>query len=69
MRAYAPYCSNFPFAQQKLEYCDATIPEFSKFLLSFSAHERCQNLKLRDFTIKPVQRMCKYPLFIKEMLK
>jgi hypothetical protein len=59
MRAYGPYCSDFPFAQQKLEYCEATVPEFGKYLETFSANERCQNLKLRDFLIKPVQRMCK----------
>jgi len=49
--------------------CKCQVPGFSKYLSSFSSHERCQNLKLRDFLIKPVQRMCKYPLFLKEMLK
>ena len=45
------------------------VPEFTKFLAAAATNERCQNLKLRDFLIKPVQRMCKYPLFLKEMLK
>ena len=38
---------------------------FRKFLEDCSRQPQCRNLDLPGFLIKPVQRICKYPLLIK----
>lgn len=40
-------------------------PEFVSFLESCDQNPRCRNLPLFSFLIKPVQRICKYPLLLK----
>ena len=42
---------------------------FRKFCEEAKEKPECQGLVLGSFLIKPVQRMCKYPLLLKVILK
>jgi len=44
-------------------------PVFANFLEECFVDPRSRNLTLFGFLIKPVQRICKYPLLIKELIK
>ena len=43
--------------------------EFVAFCKQASSHHECRNLDLNSLLIKPIQRICKYPLLLKEILK
>ena len=42
---------------------------FSRWLNVAQTDERCRKLYFRDFLIKPLQRLCRYPLLLKELAK
>eukprot|EP01095_Lingulamoeba_sp_RSL-Kostka_P017771 TRINITY_DN9454_c0_g1_i1.p1 TRINITY_DN9454_c0_g1~~TRINITY_DN9454_c0_g1_i1.p1 ORF type:complete len:392 (-),score=100.20 TRINITY_DN9454_c0_g1_i1:256-1431(-) len=70
-KIYAQYCSNQPVCTKTVEEL-CTISQFEAFLMEKSdivIVEGSHNLDLKHFLIKPVQRMCKYPLFIRELVK
>jgi len=68
--SYDQYCANHEKASERLQKC----MKQSAFL---SEVEKCRNrmvgtgklLHLPDLLIKPIQRICKYPLILKELLK
>ena len=71
---YVPYCSNH--AGAKLILSLLSKPDIKEFLdviiyLSKEAHLNpiLKNIDLMGFLIKPVQRICKYPILLREMLK
>jgi len=68
LKMYAKYCANHMVAAElalKLEKANSTR------LRAFFARASAQTnrLSLRDYLIKPVQRICKYPLLLRELIK
>ncbi|KAJ2700220.1 hypothetical protein H4218_002134 [Coemansia sp. IMI 209128] len=70
--AYIGYCSQYHWLCGTLDLLEAD-PEWSGFLgevqAQINVHCGKRRLGLRDFLIKPVQRICKYPLFLKDLAK
>ncbi|KAJ2160158.1 hypothetical protein GGF46_002471 [Coemansia sp. RSA 552] len=69
---YLDYCSTYHWLCDVLERFKAESgwPDFlAKSRGSVAMHSDRHRLGLRDFLIKPVQRICKYPLFLRELLK
>ncbi|KAJ2863386.1 hypothetical protein GGH94_003651 [Coemansia aciculifera] len=70
--AYIGYCSHYHWLCGTLDLLEAD-PEWSGFLgevqAQINVHCGKRRLGLRDFLIKPVQRICKYPLFLKDLVK
>eukprot|EP01103_Thecamoeba_quadrilineata_P016274 TRINITY_DN5397_c0_g1_i1.p1 TRINITY_DN5397_c0_g1~~TRINITY_DN5397_c0_g1_i1.p1 ORF type:complete len:724 (+),score=162.54 TRINITY_DN5397_c0_g1_i1:74-2245(+) len=67
MKMYATYCVNQPKALETLEECKQKST-FVNFLEECQANPAVRGLNLFSFIIKPVQRLCKYPLFFKDLL-
>jgi len=65
---YTEYCCNHPEA---VELCKRKMEKdsFAKFNKECSARPECKGLNLESFLIKPVQRICKYPLLIRELIR
>ena len=68
-RLYAYYCRNYEKALITLARCRKHVSGFNDFLIHQAALPACRGLSLESFLIKPVQRLTKYPLFWKELLK
>ncbi|ORY56212.1 Dbl homology domain-containing protein [Neocallimastix californiae] len=68
LKIYLLYCSNYAYALIKLENLK-TSRSFSRFIYSQFQNPKSRGLTLDSFLIKPVQRICKYPLLLKELLK
>ncbi|KAJ2454130.1 hypothetical protein EV183_001732 [Coemansia sp. RSA 2336] len=69
---YIDYCGSYHWLCDFLEQlkADAAWSKFtSDFQQRMNAYSDNRRLGVRDFLIKPVQRICKYPLFLKELLK
>merc|ERR1712179_688426 len=66
---YVRFCSRqlkaCQFIQQKIE----SSPEFKQLEKKCCTDPRAKGLPLSSYLLKPLQRICKYPLLIKEMLK
>lgn len=58
---YEPFCANFQIAQ------DLVIQESNK--LQKLAHIMSPTYELPSMLIKPIQRVCKYPLLIQQLVK
>ena len=63
---YCVYASNYP-AAMKLVYSYQNRPETKALLAKLFAASEGRGLSLESFLIKPVQRICKYPLLIREL--
>eukprot|EP01102_Stenamoeba_stenopodia_P004223 TRINITY_DN1449_c0_g1_i1.p1 TRINITY_DN1449_c0_g1~~TRINITY_DN1449_c0_g1_i1.p1 ORF type:complete len:550 (-),score=136.24 TRINITY_DN1449_c0_g1_i1:62-1711(-) len=68
LKMYTTYCSNYPNAMNLLEILESN-KEWQSFLAICQSDSKCHSLSLSNFLIKPVQRICKYPLLINELLK
>jgi len=66
---YAAYCSNQPFIPANLKRLQSHNQEFSQFMAQASRDPRCKLLDVESFLISPLQRLCRYPLLLKEFLK
>lgn len=65
LKACIPYIANYQSALDVLEELATTDP---KTLALINASEaELKGLHLRDYLIKPVQRVCKYPLLLREI--
>ncbi|KAJ3412174.1 cytochrome c oxidase subunit 1 [Chytridiales sp. JEL 0842] len=67
-KVYTTYCSNYPQAM-KLVHQLQTRPEFKEHTQKWMNSPEGRGLSLESFLIKPVQRICKYPLLMRELLK
>jgi len=65
---YSIYCSAHADALKTLDKLKKS-PDFQKLVQTLESNEQCRSLKLIDFIVKPVQRICKYPLLLRELLK
>mmetsp|Transcript_19293 Transcript_19293/g.49043 ORF Transcript_19293/g.49043 Transcript_19293/m.49043 type:complete len:549 (+) Transcript_19293:249-1895(+) len=66
LKMYSLYCSNHQTASAALKEIRKSNSAFQKFLLEF---EEPTGLVLSSFLIKPVQRICRYPMLLKEIKK
>jgi hypothetical protein len=66
---YTTYCANQPKSIAALERLQARVPAFNDFLAKNMENEQARGLTLFGFLIKPIQRICKYPLLLKDLLK
>jgi len=69
LKGYKLYCANFTLAQQTLKKLKDEVPAFAEFLEKQTQSHIKGGLSIFDFIIKPVQRVCKYPLFLMELFK
>lgn len=67
-KVYEEYCANQQNALSLYEGLKDN-EEFVAFLESCDQNPRCRNLPLFSFLIKPVQRICKYPLLLKDLIR
>lgn len=65
---YKVYCANQDISLATYEKV-AKKPAFQRYLKVCHTDRRCRGLPLPSFLIKPVQRICKYPLLLRELLK
>ncbi|KAI8999847.1 hypothetical protein BC832DRAFT_563834 [Gaertneriomyces semiglobifer] len=68
LKMYTMYCRNHPYALMKLQSVRQS-KSVAKYLDSLAQLPECRSLNLANYLIKPVQRICKYPLLIRELLK
>ena len=68
LKMYTMYCSNHPYSLMKLQNLRQN-KAIAKFLDQCAQLPESKNLGLGYFLIKPVQRVCKYPLLLRELLR
>jgi len=66
MKVYAEYCTNNPLAIETLNRV-SKIPEFQSY--EELTRKSTNKIRLDGFIAKPVQRVLKYPLFFRDLLK
>jgi hypothetical protein len=69
LKVYRDYCANQPNTFTLVERWKETNPEFASFLEQCDRTPECRGLDLLSFLIKPVQRLCKYPLLLRELIR
>eukprot|EP01102_Stenamoeba_stenopodia_P011655 TRINITY_DN3600_c0_g1_i1.p1 TRINITY_DN3600_c0_g1~~TRINITY_DN3600_c0_g1_i1.p1 ORF type:complete len:591 (-),score=150.50 TRINITY_DN3600_c0_g1_i1:22-1794(-) len=67
LKMYNNYCANYPSAIAFLSVLEKNTA-FKHFLDICQSDDRCKGLTLNAYLIKPVQRICKYPLLLKELV-
>nr|CAB3265148.1 phosphatidylinositol 3,4,5-trisphosphate-dependent Rac exchanger 1 protein [Phallusia mammillata] len=66
---YAPYCSNHERAQKKLNELTEN-QEFQGFILGcLMLGNYVNDVSMEGFLLTPIQRICKYPLLLRELMK
>lgn len=68
MKMYTQYCSNQDQALMTVERCRKKSKAFDQFLRDVEYSDAVHGLSLGAYLIKPVQRICKYPLLLKSLL-
>lgn len=67
-KVYTKYCVNFATALKELTRLE-TLPLYADFFEQCRVKRNMQQLKLADFLLQPIQRICKYPLHLSELQK
>lgn len=65
---YDIYCANYPVANSLYKELK-TKDDFKVYIEKSMQNPECKGLTLESYLIKPVQRICKYPLLLRELLK
>ncbi len=68
LKVYSIYCSNQDTSLKLVEDSEKRVPAFKKWTMANQSKFLSRGLDLRDFLIKPTQRICKYPLFLRELI-
>eukprot|EP00013_Stygamoeba_regulata_P018768 CAMPEP_0177653600 /NCGR_PEP_ID=MMETSP0447-20121125/13831_1 /TAXON_ID=0 /ORGANISM="Stygamoeba regulata, Strain BSH-02190019" /LENGTH=582 /DNA_ID=CAMNT_0019157085 /DNA_START=227 /DNA_END=1976 /DNA_ORIENTATION=+ len=69
LQVYFRYSANRRISINTLEKCRKGDPTFNTFLVNTQNQSECRGLDLPAWLIKPIQRICKYPLLLKALLK
>eukprot|EP01090_Pellita_catalonica_P021835 TRINITY_DN827_c0_g1_i3.p2 TRINITY_DN827_c0_g1~~TRINITY_DN827_c0_g1_i3.p2 ORF type:complete len:424 (-),score=94.27 TRINITY_DN827_c0_g1_i3:2221-3492(-) len=69
LKMYSVYCSNQNAAMTAVVDETQNNRDFAVFLAYTQAKPESRSLDLNSFLIKPVQRVCKYPLLLRELIK
>ncbi|KAJ3307215.1 Myosin 10A, isoform D [Kappamyces sp. JEL0829] len=68
LKMYTMYCSNHPYAVMKLQNVRQTRA-VARFLDQQAQHPDSRCMDLGSFLLKPIQRVCKYPLLLRDLLR
>ncbi|KNE62188.1 hypothetical protein AMAG_07432 [Allomyces macrogynus ATCC 38327] len=68
-KCYSIYGNNYPEALAFLDTLTSARPAVAKFLAKTASRPACGGMNLASFLLKPIQRLCKYPIMIKEILR
>eukprot|EP01127_Copromyxa_protea_P023304 TRINITY_DN8695_c0_g1_i1.p1 TRINITY_DN8695_c0_g1~~TRINITY_DN8695_c0_g1_i1.p1 ORF type:complete len:467 (+),score=97.21 TRINITY_DN8695_c0_g1_i1:69-1469(+) len=70
LKWYTDYCANQPHALSMLKQLETENPEFTEYCnnLMNDPNGVVRGLSILSFIIKPVQRLCKYPLLLRELI-
>ena len=68
-KLYTLYCPVYPKAIDTLTKMHDTDPIYMAVLYEAHSRQDYSGLNLESFLMKPVQRICKYPLLLRELLK
>lgn len=68
-KLYASYCANQPKFIATLDRLSKENSTFEQYLYDQTINPECRGLNLFSFLIKPIQRICKYPLLLRDLLK
>merc|ERR1719410_3210274 len=69
LKLYTVYIRDFSAMNFHFDEVCQRYPKFSKLVKEFEKLPRCQNLKLKHFMLKPVQRLPQYKLLLEDYLK
>lgn len=69
LESYSPYCSNLVKARHLKNKLSQKRDGFMEFLAEAQNNPNAKKQDLNSFLIKPLQRLCKYPLLLKELAK
>ncbi|KAL6072759.1 Round spore [Balamuthia mandrillaris] len=69
LKLYSVYCGNQENALNQINKLRSSNSEFDSFLEYCHSLPDLRSLDLYAFLIKPIQRICKYPLLLGELLK
>ena len=67
-KMYMQYCSNYPHAVKHQEQMIAGNKKVAQWFAAQEADPQCKMMPFGSWLIKPVQRLCKYPLLLRELL-
>ncbi len=68
-KIYFEYLNNFTVSMAEVKKLKQSNETFKDFILKIRKNKNYGNLDLEDFLIKPVQRLPKYVLLFKQLLK
>ena len=66
-KMYMQYCANYPLAVKHYERLVKENKKFAAFMKKCEGDKDCKGLLFGSWVIKPVQRLCKYPLLLREL--
>ncbi|KAJ3349104.1 Intersectin 1 (SH3 domain protein) [Allomyces javanicus] len=68
MKCYMSFCAGQKRSIERLSELMQTRPAVADFVQTAQADPRCRSLDLGSYLLKPMQRMTRYPLLIKQVL-
>eukprot|EP00005_Dracoamoeba_jomungandri_P007613 CAMPEP_0174273892 /NCGR_PEP_ID=MMETSP0439-20130205/56155_1 /TAXON_ID=0 /ORGANISM="Stereomyxa ramosa, Strain Chinc5" /LENGTH=617 /DNA_ID=CAMNT_0015365353 /DNA_START=217 /DNA_END=2070 /DNA_ORIENTATION=+ len=69
LKVYAVYCSMQFVRIQKIKKYKQKNEDFREFLEKAFQNSRCRLLAIDSFLIQPLQKICRYPLFLEGLIK
>eukprot|EP01087_Luapelamoeba_hula_P011918 TRINITY_DN3304_c0_g1_i2.p1 TRINITY_DN3304_c0_g1~~TRINITY_DN3304_c0_g1_i2.p1 ORF type:complete len:521 (-),score=109.35 TRINITY_DN3304_c0_g1_i2:32-1594(-) len=69
LKMYTQYCSTQDTSMRTLSQVEKKNKAFAQFLDDCMSNPISRGLSINAFLIKPVQRICKYPLLLRELMK